>query len=228
MEQQNPDSLSLAARLNQQIHGGNPFSDFDAEGLSFDPQGWFGNTTVMDEVIGKVNPDCIIEVGSWKGASAMYLAEKLSGSHADCAVICIDTWLGSIEHWLTPDLRDQMMFRNGQPQLYRQFMTNMIHQGLDQYIVPMPMPSRQAAAILSHIGLKIPVVYIDGGHDFVTVSEDLNHFWPLVMPNGVLFGDDYTMAFPGLIKAVDKFLPENADAIDRFYTEGSKYVIQKK
>jgi hypothetical protein len=219
--------LSLAERLNLKIHGGNPFQEFDVGDLIFDPQGWFGNTKVVDDVIAAIRPDCILEVGTWKGASALYMGKKLREINEDCAVVCVDTWLGSVEHWVSID-RDELMFKNGHPQLYRQFMTNIVHEKLEDVIVPMPMPSRQAATILDLINFQAPAVYIDGGHDLRSVSEDLENFWPLVIQNGILFGDDYSMAFKGVVEAVDSFVLQNRQQIQRSYIEGHKYVIQKK
>jgi len=201
--------------------------DFSSIEMTFNSEGWFGNTKVLDDVTDRLKPDCIIEIGSWKGASAIYMAERLRKLNPNSAVICIDTWLGSTEHWLNAENREEMMMLNGRPRLYEQFMFNMVHKGLAQNIVPMPMPSRQAAALLTHSGMKFPMIHIDGAHDYNTVSGDLEEFWPLLLSGGVIVGDDHTMAFPGVIQAVREFGETERGGINRFYTEGSKYVFQK-
>ena len=109
LKNNNSSKLSLAERLNLKIYGGNSFQEFDVGDSIFDPQGWFRNTKVVDDVIAAIRPDCILEVGSWKGASALYMGEKLREINQDCAVVCVDTWLGSVEHWVSMD-RDDLMF----------------------------------------------------------------------------------------------------------------------
>ena len=114
LKKENSSKLPLAGRLNLKIHGGDPFEEFDLGDLIFDPQGWFGNTKVVDYVIAAISPDCIVELESWKGAFALYIAQKLRDINKDCAVVCVDAWLGSVEHLVSID-RDNLMFKNGFP-----------------------------------------------------------------------------------------------------------------
>ena len=48
------------------------------------------------------------------------------------------------------------------------------------------------------------------------------------MQNGILFGDDYLLAFKGVVEAVNSFVDQNRPQIQRSYIDGHKYVIQKK
>jgi hypothetical protein len=41
----------------------------------------------------------VIEIGSWKGASVA----RMHALSPTTAFICVDTWLGSVEHWLADD-----------------------------------------------------------------------------------------------------------------------------
>jgi hypothetical protein len=39
-----------------------------------------------------------VEVGSWKGRSASYMAVEILNSKKRIKFDCVDTWLGSVEH----------------------------------------------------------------------------------------------------------------------------------
>jgi len=60
---------------------------------------WFQNTAqkTWDILIPSIDPKTILEIGSYEGASATYLVEKLSQQHP-LELHCIDTWEGSAEH----------------------------------------------------------------------------------------------------------------------------------
>jgi cephalosporin hydroxylase len=52
---------------------------------------------------------------------------------------------------------------------------------------------------------SIDVVYIDADHSYESVCKDLALYYPKVMIEGYLCGHDYSVSWPGVIKAVDQF-----------------------
>jgi hypothetical protein len=49
-------------------------------------------------------------------------------------------------------------------------------------------------------------VYIDGNHSYENVKSDINHYFPLIKPNGVIGGHDYVpYYFKGVVQAVTEF-----------------------
>tara|TARA_A200000113_G_C8804829_1_gene335324 strand:- start:398 stop:1006 length:609 start_codon:yes stop_codon:yes gene_type:complete len=52
---------------------------------------------------------------------------------------------------------------------------------------------------------KLDFVYIDGNHQYESVIEDLNIWYPKVKYRGIIAGDDYKYKFPGVIRAVNEF-----------------------
>lgn len=55
-------------------------------------------------------------------------------------------------------------------------------------------PSDQAAAYFRKgepLPTSVGFIYIDGSHDYASVWNDLNLWWPLVKKGGILAGDDY-------------------------------------
>jgi Methyltransferase domain len=65
------------------------------------------------------------------------------------------------------------------------------------------MTSIKAAKLFSP-GL-LDFVFIDALHDYESVREDIEAWYPIVRRGGIIAGDDYTQQFPGVIKAVTEF-----------------------
>ena len=57
---------------------------------------------------------------------------------------------------------------------------------------------------------KINYVFLDGGHSYETVKNDLELSKPVIMNNGTILCDDYDLHFaPGVKKAIDEFVINN-------------------
>lgn len=66
--------------------------------------------------------------------------------------------------------------------------------------------SEQARA-LQAVGTQIGVVFIDALHDYESVKQDIELWWPLVAPGGYLSGHDYNHKWPGVMRAVAEAFP---------------------
>lgn len=66
-----------------------------------------------------------------------------------------------------------------------------------------------AVASLKFKKKTIDLLFIDGNHSYEYVKSDLEKYWPLVKNNGIIAIHDYKhLNFPGVKKAVDKFLKD--------------------
>ena len=65
--------------------------------------------------------------------------------------------------------------------------------------------------ILRKIDLSdIDFVFLDGGHHYETVKNDLNCCSEVLKNNGTILCDDYDLAYaPGVKKAIDEFIVNN-------------------
>ena len=172
--------------------------------LATDNQSWeSAQKPIFAELIEAIKPKHIIEVGSWKGVSAMKMA--VLGMPHGTHIHCVDTWLGSCEHFLGGDAlpRDKW----GYPRLFHQFLTNVQAAGLQDFITPYPMCSNDGARYLKHLGVTAKMAYIDGDHSHEGCYNDCVHYWPLVEPGGVMFGDDMEV-FSSVKSAVVRFAGE--------------------
>ena len=165
----------------------NPYSEVEL--FPLDMQGWSSQHEIFEEVIAEVKPELIVEVGTWKGGSAIHMANICKKLGLDTEIVCIDTFQGSVEHWDGSSIK--MNFKRGRPDIYDVFLSNVKHNNHTDMITPFPIDSINGALTLKRLGILADIVYIDAGHEYTSVFMDLLEFAPLVRPAGRLIGDDY-------------------------------------
>jgi predicted O-methyltransferase YrrM len=159
--------------------------------LPEDIQGWSSNSPVFEEIIVELQPKIIVEVGTWKGASAIHMAKTCLKYYDDFEIICIDTFLGSVEHWTDQQHLILPNSVNGRPTIYEQFLSNVLHSGLMKHIIPFPIDSINGCEILKKLDIKADLVYVDAGHDYNSVRIDLYSFSQILRNGGYMLGDDW-------------------------------------
>lgn len=202
--------------LDTLFFGRDAFSGFSYQDIPRDLQGWHSGHPYLSRAVESMRPRVVVEVGVWKGASVVTLAKAMKALGLDGAIIAIDTWLGSAEHYKEKFIAD-MDFAFGHPRLYRKFLANICHEGLADYVVPLPLDSINAYELLKMHGLRPDVLHIDAGHDYASVVADLKAWWPQLTPGGVLVGDDYFK--PSLVQGIlgQAKWPEVRRAFDEFF-----------
>ena len=185
--------------------------------------GWNGDVPLIPAIVNEVKPKLLIEVGSWMGQSGVNFAKTVKNLNLDCTVVCVDTWLGSVEHWTDENLRSKLELVNGYPSFYKRFLTNVKNAGVEDVVVPVPMPSLIAANFLKHNNLLADVIYIDGSHDQSDVYNDLMAYWPLLNEKGIIFGDD--LPWDSVKTAVQAF---SAEVGHPMLEQGINWVLRKR
>lgn len=189
--------------------------------LPVDSHNFLSEVDVFRDLIQIIQPKIIIEVGSWKGHSAIKTAETLHNLNLySSRVLCVDTWLGSLEHWQNENWRKELYLEHGYPTLYQRFLNNVIHSGLAKYIIPFPMIAEMAATFFQQRQIKADLIYIDAAHDYKSVTNDLHNFYALLNPDGIVFGDNFP--YPPTGDAVRDF------AIDKdlgLMVQGRKFIL---
>lgn len=179
-------------RIRNLIHGNyNPFEGFVPR--PEDIQGWASTSPAFQKCITDIRPKLIIEVGSWKGCSAVFMAKNcFDAGYDDFEIVCIDTFLGSWEFFTTmPEYLPHEHKIHGRAHVYEQFLSNIIHTNLTNHITPFPIDSVNGALCLKHWKVQADMIYIDAGHDYDSVFADLILYKDLVRPGGYLLGDDW-------------------------------------
>ena len=190
-----------------------PFAGFPKRLFEVDITGWNAGHGYLSNTIKAIRPQVIVEVGVWKGQSAIFMANRLRELTLDAVVIGVDTWLGSWDHWTDRKYWDELCFDHGYPRLYDKFAANVLSQRLEGHIVPLPLDSVNARHVVSDRGIVADMIHLDGGHDYDAVLSDLTQWWRVLRDGGVLVCDDYHPdgePWPGVKRAVDAFLGAHA------------------
>jgi len=194
------------------LPGGDPYFGLQPGSGPIDISGG-GDWAFTRAVLEKIRPRLVVEVGSWKGATALLVADWMRSAGIDGAVICVDTWLGGLEHLegtVGADWKLEPYISHGWPMLHAVFMENVIRHGLEEWIAPLATTSTIGAKWVCRRGLQPDVVLIDGSHEEEDVLQDLRAWWKCAKTGGVLIGDDWSTSWPGVITAVNRFCAEKS------------------
>ena len=197
--------------LQKLWRGGDPYVGFPYRTVKPDLQGWQSQHRYLAESVGRSRPGIVVEIGVWKGGSCLELARAIQANHLDGAVIAVDTWLGSSEHWERDDWHEELAFEFGYPTLYKTFLANMMVGGVRETVIPLPLDSANAYEVLRHFDIRPDLIHIDGAHDLEAARGDINRWWKALRAGGTMIVDDYDKdgrCWPGTFAAVNEFLDQ--------------------
>jgi hypothetical protein len=200
------------------------YSRTDLTDLEVDVRGWGSDEPIFERVLTEARPHVVFELGTWKGASVLHMRDITLGLGLHTQFICVDTWLGSAHIWINPKYRPELALEDGYPTLYRQFVRNLIAADAVADVFPLPMTTAAAAGVLTHLGVVADVVYVDAGHQEAEVKADLEQYFALLRPGGIMFGDDYHPSIPGVVRAVDWFAGSECIALE---LDAKKWLVRK-
>lgn len=133
----------------------------------------------------------IVEIGSWKGKSTIYLGmgSKIGNK---LKIYAIDPHIGTVT---------QNKF-SGKKSSFRDFIQNLEHTELLNLIIPIVKTSEDAAK--GWTGESIELLWIDGAHDYKLVNLDYELWEPYLMEGGIIAFHDSELAGPK--KVIEKSL----------------------
>ena len=158
---------------------------------------WFTYPQLYKRIVDNLQDGAhIVEVGSWKGRSASFMAVEIINSNKNIKFDCVDTWKGSIEHTSYDVITEE--------KLYDVFLSNI--EPVKNIINPIRMTSIEASKLYEDNSLDF--VFIDASHEYEDVKEDILAWLPKVKVGGILAGHDYDN-FEGVNRAVDEIFDIN-------------------
>ncbi|MBI3825278.1 MAG: class I SAM-dependent methyltransferase [Candidatus Rokubacteria bacterium] len=134
----------------------------------------------------------IVEIGSWKGRSTIWLA---LGSRAGAGgrVYAIDPHTGSWEHQAPGTV----------VATFEDFRRNIARAGVGDLVVPLVMPSVEAAGGFAE---PVELIFIDGAHGYEDVKQDFLAWFPKVVEGGIMAFHDTTVGWEGPRRVVEEML----------------------
>ncbi|HEY5706012.1 MAG TPA: class I SAM-dependent methyltransferase [Terrimicrobiaceae bacterium] len=153
----------------------------------------------------------IIEVGSWHGRSSRAIADNMpEGS----ILYCVDHWLGAETE--RDSYHRSAKLKDGDHAFIR-FSENLFDHIQKGRVIALRMSSRNAAEFLRKQGITAEMVFIDAGHTYQEVKEDIDLWLPLMREGGTICGHDYYHE--------NNMWPEVQQAVDeRFGCRGMEYL----
>jgi hypothetical protein len=200
------------------------------------PSCWSDFFPIYDEAVRTAPPGSIlVEVGSFWGKSAVYLAEAAKLADKWLKVYCVDPWSARPDN--NPGLFDPEHGRLGhiEPQVHAEHHNSMFETfayfvertGLSpDPLRVMRMESLEAAALLENAS-RIHFVFLDGDHERDYVYAELRAWTPMLMPGGFIAGHDWTDEFHGVKEAVTRYVEKDLEGEARVSVEcGRSWVIR--
>ena len=135
-----------------------------------------------------------VEIGTWKGKSAVYMAEKIKESHKSIRFCTIDSFDGFGDGYNEdPDFKNHSLFetysRNIEP--VKSFIETFVGFSFD--------------FASKFEDQSIDFLFLDGDHRYAGIKKDLHMWFPKIKKGGVIAGHDYNEPSCGVKQAVDEY-----------------------
>tara|TARA_B100000700_G_scaffold251047_1_gene281945 strand:- start:1301 stop:1930 length:630 start_codon:yes stop_codon:yes gene_type:complete len=158
-------------------------------------------------------PKIFLEVGVFHGVTARNICELLHKIHGnEFKYIGLDLFEKNFENKneVIPNTKFLNPFKN----LYFKYIKRQdpysieaVESLLKKFKKNVTLIKGNSNKILKKINMsKIDYVFLDGGHEYSTVKNDLNCCKEVIDNNGIVLCDDYDLSYaPGVKKAIDEF-----------------------
>ena len=158
-----------------------------------------------------------MEVGVFHGVTARNVCELLSNIHKDdFKYIGLDLFEKNDEN--KSEIIPNTNFSNPLKQIYFRYIKRQdpytidaVEDLLKKFKKNIHLIKGNSNKILKKIDMsKIEFVFLDGGHDYETVKNDLDCCINVIKNNGTVLCDDYNLSYaPGVKRAIDEYVKEN-------------------
>jgi len=152
--------------------------------VSADIDGWFDFRDVYDHVAKTLEEgDQFVEVGSWKGKSAIYLDHRLCDLGKEMMFECVDTFEGDNDTGMSDTRID--------------FEANL---SMSKARAPQGFGTTSVKAAATFKDQSCAGIFIDAAHDYESAKADIAAWLPKVKEGGFFGGHDIDA--PGVLQAV--------------------------
>jgi len=170
------------------------------------------------EHIVKFKPKNFLEVGVFHGVTSRNVCEILYNLHGNnFSFTGIDMFLND-KVILKDEIAPNTKFSNPLKTIYYKYIIRTdpysiksVKNLLKKFLTNANIVQGNSNKVLKKINLnEIDYVFLDGGHKYETVRNDLNNLSKIVNNNGIILCDDYNLTYaPGIKKAIDEFVTQN-------------------
>jgi len=165
----------------------------------------------------KIKPKIFLEIGVFHGVTARNVCELLYNIHKDdFKYIGLDLFEKSKEN--DSEVIPNTKFNNPLKKIYFQYLKRQDPYSLDavndllkKFKSNVHLIKGNSNKILKQLDMaKVDFVFLDGGHHYDTVKNDLKNCTDVIENNGVVLCDDYNLGSAlGVKKAIDEYVLSN-------------------
>ena len=165
--------------------------------------------------IEKIKPKNFLEIGVFHGVTSRNVCEILYSLHGnDFKFTGIDLFSND-EEVLKDEYAPKTTFSNPLKTIYYNFIIRSdpyniksVNKLLRKFEKNINIIKGNSNDVLKEINLDgIDYVFLDGGHKYETVKNDLENLTQIVNNKGTILCDDYDLSYaPGVKKAIDKYV----------------------
>jgi hypothetical protein len=191
-----------------------------------------GNLFLNEVMLSK--PKKFLEIGIFQGVTARNICELLYKIHDNnFKYIGVDKF--DLDEKINNEIIPSNNFKNPLKQFYYQYIIKenpyslkSVKNLLKKFDKNIDIFKGDSKIVLPKIDLsEINYVFLDGGHSYDTVINDLINCKVVVENNGVVLCDDYDLSYaPGVKKAIDEFVAKEQYDIKILFNRFAK--ISKK
>ena len=170
----------------------------------------------LNEIASK-KPKTFLEIGVFHGVTARNVCELLYSIHKEnFKYIGLDLFGETIEN--ADEISPNTKFNNPLKKIYFEYILRKdpysieaVSDLLNKFDQNVHLIKGNSNKLLKKIDMtKIDYVFLDGGHAYETVKNDLYYSKAVLNNNGTILCDDYNLSqAPGVKKAIDEFISSN-------------------
>lgn len=181
---------SLITKIKNKFKGGNLVKWRAIPGMTSEEE-----CTFLQDLARSVSVGVIVEIGSYQGKSTIALAQGSSqgAKHEVFAIEPHEQFIGIYGAKFGPEDRQA-------------FYEHVAASGLGQYIRLVSLKSKMAASIFDG---SIGLLWIDGDHSLIGVTQDFETWYKRLSPKGVIAFDDATDPNGGPFQLIEKLIGDN-------------------
>lgn len=185
-----------------------------------DIHGWFDWSNIYSSALNTSPLGAkFVEVGSWMGKSACFMAEIIKESGKQIEFNCVDIWDES--YAVDNETLQNKLLQSPGSTLLDLFKDNLKRYGVLDYVKIHKTTSALAAKNFESGSLDM--VFLDAAHDYESVKVDLNSWCPKLKHGAIFAGHDYFWSSDGVKPAVDEFFAAKGISIQ---TSGQCWVVK--
>ena len=167
----------------------------------------------LNEIASK-KPKTFLEIGVFHGVTARNVCELLYSIHKlDFKYVGLDLFSENDEN--AAEIIPNTKFNNPLKKIYFKYILRQdpysisaVEKLLEKFKKNIHLIKGNSNQLLKKMDMsKIDYVFLDGGHAYETVKNDLIYSYPVLKNGGTILCDDYNLSYaPGVKQAIDEYI----------------------